>query len=194
MNMRGHQALRRLGRYWNYPDEPLFKEEWFAGRVPSCLRCKMPVVMHVAIGEPMPEVHCERCDDELLLDAKDDYYDMVLVDEEWGFGSWAWYPGMKDAELEHLWKQIPRIPYGRDLDDWLPGDWLRLTFTGLHDTLDDLRKNGERWYRFAHIHTDDDSFLSLPTRRHHEHPEWRTYERTSFYHLGAPKRRLRRQR
>lgn len=190
---RARQALRRLGRHWEYPDERIFAEEWFLGRIPSCPRCDTTVVMHVDIDKETPVVLCERCEDLETLEAKNSFYDMVLV-EEAGTAYWGWYPEMSDAELESFWHGLPHINLSLDLDEYLPGDWYQLTRAGYWGQVEDMRRDFEHSYRTAYVWGDLGSYLVLPTKRHPHNADWRVYERQVVWHRGAPQRRRRRKR
>ena len=81
---------------------------------------------------------------------------LVLLDEEYGYRSWFWFPSMSVSELEKWWKKLDSVePYFMTPKP-LPG--------GLYQASEDeidlflaLEKSGK--YYMAHTHCDDDSFL-----------------------------------
>jgi hypothetical protein len=195
MQTRPQQALRRLGRTWESPEDPVFVEEWVAGLVPACERCGEPVPVRVPLGQGgralLHSLLCDACldGDRGGRDGDDDlYYDEVLVEDVANGSYWAWYPNMNDGQLETFWRQLPRVMGRDDIDDRFPGEWMQLPPEFFRGTLD---SKPDRHLRWARVHREGDSWLSLPTRRYDHDADWRVAQRQIVRHRGAPRRRSR---
>lgn len=85
----------------------------------------------------------ERCKCELF----------VVIDEDYGYKSWLWFPCMSATELEHWWQQQPNIEsfWGRQADGTMgesqigwPGEFFQM------DEADDLGELHSRLWKSAH--------------------------------------------
>ncbi len=71
---------------------------------------------------------------------------LVILEEEYGYKHWFWYPGMNDSELVKWWESLESVdPYfmtpeplpGKlievdDLDEWIKKDKSKNTFMLIH--------------------------------------------------------------
>jgi hypothetical protein len=183
--------MRRLGRDWQYPEERPFVMDYILGLVPDCVDCGRVIPVRIdRLSEPYL---CDYCDDRRDLDARNRDHDIVLVEEEYGYAFWAWYPepeGMSDQQLEHFWRTIPRFRCTDDLETMLGGEWYSMTQAGFDGHR--LDRDNHSDLRYAHVHEDEDSFLRLPTKPLPGTDGWREYREHFVYHRGHPKRKRRR--
>jgi len=87
---------------------------------------------------------------------------LVLLDEEYGYRKWFWFPSMPAEELEGWWTDLETVdPYFMTPEP-LPGD----LYQAEDEDEFDLYKNLEagHGYYTAHTHCDDDSVLIRPDR------------------------------
>ncbi len=81
----------------------------------------------------------------------------VLLEEEYGYKHWFWFPKMEPNELEAWWKKLETVePYFMSPEP-LPGD---VVFAEDMDCWFDLQKKGNNYE--AHTHCDDDSWIKKP--------------------------------
>ncbi|WP_445365712.1 hypothetical protein ACJJJB_03015 [Microbulbifer sp. ANSA001] len=79
---------------------------------------------------------------------------MVLLEEEYGYKHWFWFPQMTPFELEAWWKKLDTVdPYFMTPEP-LPGD---VIFAEDMEHWYSLQEKGKHYQ--AHIHCDDDSWL-----------------------------------
>ncbi len=83
---------------------------------------------------------------------------IVLLEEEYGYKHWFWFPNMTPEQLELWWKGLDSVdPYFMTPEP-LPGD---VIFAEDMDYWHDLQEKGIHYQ--AHTHCDDDSWLKRPS-------------------------------
>lgn len=196
------EAMRRLGRDWIQPTDRFFIADYLAGRLYDCIDCGELIACHACWMRP-PYV-CERCADARALAEDNREYDVVLVEEEYGYRYrgrhswsamavvlttyWAWYPdpaGMCNLDIESFWSIIPHFRCTDFLPDKLGGEWYQLGHEGFRAEYEAQVENHR--LRHAHIHEDDDSVLTLVGYD----DNIRGYRYHRVYHAGYPRRRRR---
>ena len=89
---------------------------------------------------------------------------LVLLEEEYGYKHWFWFPKMDASELEKWWQKLETVdPYFMSPEP-LPGD---VIFAEDMDYWYALEEQGT--YYQAHTHCDDDSWLMKPTEEYIYH-------------------------
>ncbi len=82
---------------------------------------------------------------------------LVVLEEEYGYRHWFWYPDMTQVELEVWWKNLSSVePYFMTPEP-LPG---RLDLVEDLDEWMEVDRSKKHYY--AHTHCDDDSILITP--------------------------------
>lgn len=91
----------------------------------------------------------EKANDELL----------VLLNEEYGYRRWFWFPEMTASELMAWWECLESVsPYFMTPEP-LPGNVIKVD----HETSDIWEAlDREEVHYSAHLHCDDDSILITP--------------------------------
>jgi len=91
---------------------------------------------------------------------------LVLLEEEYGYRHWFWFPEMEPEILIRWWKSLKTVdPYFMTPEP-LPGSVIYAEDMEYWYSLD---KSGK--YFSAHTHCDDDSWLKIPNKDY-------------VYHLG----------
>jgi len=89
---------------------------------------------------------------------------LVLLEEEYGFRYWYWYPNMSEDALIDWWLNLESVdPYFMTPEP-LPGDVILVKDM---DNWLSLSRNQKHFV--AHIHCDDDSWLKLPSGQYLGH-------------------------
>lgn len=97
---------------------------------------------------------------------------LVLLDEEYGYRKWFWFPSMGKHDLEKWWSQLETVdPYFMTPEP-LPGELYQVEDDDEYDLFIKLDKAGSHY--FAHTHCDDDSVLIKP-------------DKTKLFHKGYEK-------
>lgn len=84
---------------------------------------------------------------------------VVLVEEEYGYKYWFWFPGISPKELEFWWKSNEHLPNIRKLGNCIEDEYW--------DLFVDLRRTGQ--YYTAHWHEEEDSWLARPDGTYIKH-------------------------
>jgi hypothetical protein len=90
---------------------------------------------------------------------------VVVLEEEYGYRTWVWKPGLTFQELETFWAGMEKVHHHFfNPSKTLPGDFIQA-----------IGQAEEYWFRLysaenytyykAHIHEDSDSFLKAPDGR-----------------------------
>lgn len=93
---------------------------------------------------------------------------LVLLEEEYGYRDWFWFPLMTPTELIIWWENLESVGEYFFSPEPLPGDVIQVTkeTRKLYSNLHKAKK-----YFQSHIHMDCDSYLQTP-------------EGKLIYHLG----------
>ncbi|WP_194867073.1 hypothetical protein [Pseudoalteromonas sp. PPB1] len=84
---------------------------------------------------------------------------LILLEEEYGYKHWFWYPEMEPRILIQWWKALKTVePYFMTPEP-LPGS---VVFAEDMDHWYSLEMTGQ--YYEAHIHCDDDSWIKIPNQ------------------------------
>ena len=87
---------------------------------------------------------------------------LILLEEEYGYRRWFWFPNMSLAELELWWLNLETVtPYFMTPEP-LPGDLYKAQSEDEFDLFCELESSSD--YYCAHIHCDDDSVLMKPDK------------------------------
>lgn len=87
---------------------------------------------------------------------------LILLEEEYGYRRWFWFPDMPLVELESWWRNLETVdPYFMTPVP-LPGDLYKAENEDEFDLFCELESSSN--YHFAHIHCDDDSVLVKPDK------------------------------
>ncbi|MBO2646576.1 hypothetical protein [Shewanella algae] len=87
---------------------------------------------------------------------------LVLLEEEYGYRRWYWFPSMAPSELEDWWLRLESVdPYFMTPEP-LPGDLYQVEDDDEFDLFVELEKTGK--FYVAHTHCDDDSVLLKPDK------------------------------
>ena len=84
---------------------------------------------------------------------------LVLLDEEYGYRRWFWFPKLSSEELIEWWKRLESVDPYFMTPEHLPGDVIQVEDEGL-ELFQEL--DLEETHFSAHIHCDDDSALQTP--------------------------------
>ena len=83
---------------------------------------------------------------------------LVLLEEEYGYKYWFWFPKMNQDELEIWWETLETVdPYFMSPEP-LPGDVIFAENMDYWHALEEAKRHFT-----GHIHCDDDSWLKKPT-------------------------------
>lgn len=94
---------------------------------------------------------------------------LVLLDEEYGYRKWFWFPEMRAEELEQWWGALETVePYFMTPEP-LPGELYQVEMASELNLFIQLEKSSQ--FYSAHTHCDDDSILIKP-------------DKTRIYHKG----------
>lgn len=97
-----------------------------------------------------------------ILERKNEF--MVLLEEEYGYKHWFWFPKLTPFELEAWWKSLNTVaPYFMTPEP-LPGD---VIFAEDMEYWGELQQQGKHYQ--AHTHCDDDSWLMRPSEKYVYH-------------------------
>ena len=87
---------------------------------------------------------------------------LVLVNEEYGYRSWFWFPQMSPESLESWWLKLETVePYFMTPEP-LPGIIFQVHDDDEWDLYSKLEASSK--YFTAHIHCNDDSILIKPDK------------------------------
>lgn len=87
---------------------------------------------------------------------------LILLEEEYGYRCWFWFPDMHLVELESWWRNLESVvPYFMTPEP-LPGDLYKVETEDEFYLFCELELSSK--YHFAHIHCDDDSVLVQPDK------------------------------
>lgn len=93
-----------------------------------------------------------------------EYQTLVLLEEEYGFRCWYWYPNMSYDALIDWWLNLESVdPYFMTPEP-LPGDVVLV-----NDMDEWLSLSRSKKYFSAHMHCDDDSWLKPPSGQYLGH-------------------------
>lgn len=98
--------------------------------------------------------------------SKKDFF--VLLNEEYGYRRWFWFPDMSPEKLELWWLALESVdPYFMTPEP-LPGTLYQVQTDDEFDLFNTLLDTNTVYY--AHTHCDDDSFLMRPNKEkiHHK--------------------------
>ncbi len=84
---------------------------------------------------------------------------LVLLEEEYGYRDWFWFPQMTPTELIKWWGDLESVGEYFFTPEPLPGDVIKVT-EETRKLYRNLHKAGK--YFQAHIHMDCDSYLQTP--------------------------------
>lgn len=94
---------------------------------------------------------------------------LILLEEEYGYRCWFWFPDMHLVELESWWRNLESVdPYFMTPEP-LPGDLYKVETEDEFYLFCELELSSKD--HFAHIHCDDDSVLVQP-------------DKTNIFHKG----------
>lgn len=111
-------------------------------------------------------------DPELEQRCKNDF--IVLINEEYGYRKWFWFPPMNAAELEAWWSGLESVdPYFMTPES-LPGDLYEVRAEEAYARYKQLAASCHR----LHLHCDDDSILICPNKTPLVHKGYRGYATT----------------
>lgn len=81
---------------------------------------------------------------------------LVLLNEEYGYRQWYWFPMMSDESFIHWWQKLKSVKPYYMTPITLPGELIEVNEAGL-GLFNKLMKKDE--FAYVHLHWDDDSFL-----------------------------------
>jgi len=103
---------------------------------------------------------------KLIKRIETDYF--VLLNEEYEFKHWIWFPDMTEEQLIDYWKNIYSMSYFCSNISKLKGELYRVSCEDF-DKLETTNK-----YPYAHINDEDDSFLKLQNTHIIHHKNYNT--------------------
>lgn len=98
----------------------------------------------------------------------------VLVDEEYGYRKWFWFPRMSQQKLENWWSVLETVEYFLLEPSKLPGILFEVKNADEYNLFKDLALKSESYYIF--LNDDEDSVLIKPNKKKLTHRGYKGFE------------------
>ena len=87
---------------------------------------------------------------------------LILLEEEYGYRRWFWFPDMSTEKLESWWQHLETVEPYFITPEPLPGELYQVESDEEFDLFVELESSLK--YYCAHMHCDDDSVLIKPDK------------------------------